>query len=70
MSDYQSRLEAVTTLMCAAIDRAEAWYCELLAKRYAGQVVTGKDKDKLAELDRLALHSVEAYCRLAQEATR
>ena len=64
------RMEATTEIMCAAIDRAEAWYCELLAKRYAGQVVTGRDNDKLAELDRHALRTVEAYCRMTQEATR
>jgi hypothetical protein len=55
------RLEAVTDIMCDAIDRAEAWYCEILAQRYSGMNVTAKAYDKLALLDCQAPRSVEAY---------
>ena len=62
------RLEATTAIMCAAIERAEALYTEILAQRYAGMAVMGKTYDRLAELDRQALRNVEAYCRMTQEA--
>ena len=69
--DTDARMEAVTAIMCDAIDRAEAQYCEILAQRYAGMNVMGKTYDRLAVLDLHALRSVEAYCRaVAQEATR
>ena len=64
------RLEATTAIMCAAIDRAEALYCEILAQRYAGMSVMGKTYDRLADLDRQALRTVEAYYRMTQEASR
>ena len=70
MIDLDARLEATTAIMCDAIDRAEAWYCEILAQRYAGMAVMGLAYDRLAELDRQALRTVEAYCRMTQEATR
>ena len=61
------RLEAVTNIMCKAIERAEAQYYEILAQRYAGMNVMGKTYDRLAELDRHALGAVEGYCRMTQE---
>ena len=67
--DLDARMEAVTTIMCDAIDRAEAQYTEILAQRYSGMSVMGKTYDRLAELDRQALRTVEAYCRMTQEAT-
>jgi hypothetical protein len=69
-TDPDARLEAVTAIMCAAIDRAEAMDCEILRQRYAGMNVMPKTYDRLAELDRQALRTVEAYCRMTQEATR
>jgi hypothetical protein len=68
--DSDARMEAVTAIMCDAIDRAETWYCEILRQRYAGMSVMPKTYDRLAELDRHALSTVEAYCRMTQEATR
>jgi len=65
-----AQIEATVTIMCDAIDRAEAWYCEILAKRYAGQVVTGNAYDRLADLDRQALRTVEAYARMAERSRR
>ena len=67
-TDPDARLEAITAIMCAAIDRAEAWYCEILAQRYAGMNVMPKTYDRLAELDRQALRTVESYARMTQEA--
>ena len=64
------RLETITAIMCEAIERAEAQYCEILAQRYAGMSVMGKTYDRLADLDRLALRTVEAYARMTQEASR
>jgi hypothetical protein len=69
-TDTDARLEAITAIMCAAIERAEAWYCEILAQRYSGMTVMGLAYDKLATLDRQALRTVEAYCRMTQEASR
>ena len=66
--DTDTRLEAITAIMCAAIDRAEAWYCEILRQRYIGMHVTARAYDQLADLDRQALRTVEAYCRMTQEA--
>jgi hypothetical protein len=68
--DTDDRLEATTAIMCAAIERAEAQYTEILAQRYAGMSVMGKTYDRLAELDRHALRTVEAYARMTQEASR
>ena len=62
------RLEATTAIMCKAIERAEAQYTEILAQRYSGMSVMGKTYDRLAELDRQALRTVEAYARMTQEA--
>ena len=62
------RLETISAIMCNAIDRAEAWYCEILAQRYSGMTVMGLAYDRLAELDRHALRTVEAYCRMTEEA--
>jgi hypothetical protein len=62
------RLETITDIMCDAIDRAEAWYCEILAQRCSGMHVTARAYDQLAELDRHALRTVEAYCRMTEEA--
>ena len=62
------RLETITAIMCDAIERAEAWYCEILAQRYSGMHVTARAYDRLADLDRHALRTVEAYCRLTEEA--
>lgn len=64
------RLDALTEIMCDAIERAEAWYCEILAQRYSGMHVTARAYEQLADLDRQALRTVEAYCRMTQEATR
>ena len=64
------RIEAVTDIMCAAIDRAEAWYCEILAQRYSGMNVMAKAYDKLALLDCQALRSVEAYGRFVEDNAR
>jgi hypothetical protein len=61
-------MEAATNIMCDAIDRAEAQYCEILAQRYAGMNVMPQTYYRLAELDRQALRSVEAYCRMTEEA--
>jgi hypothetical protein len=69
-TDPDARLEAITAIMGDAIDRAEAQYCEILAQRYAGMNVMGKTYDRLAELDRQALRTVEAYCRMTEEASR
>ena len=66
--DTDTRLEAITAIMCAAIDRAEALYEEILAQRHAGMNVMPKTYDRLAELDRQALRTVEAYCRMTEEA--
>ena len=68
-TDTDARLEAITAIMCAAIDRAEAMDREILAQRYAGMAVMGLTYDRLAELDRQALRTVEAYCRMTQERT-
>ena len=68
--DTDARMEAITAIMCDAIDRAEALYREILAQRYAGMTVMGITYDRLARLDRQALRTVEAYCRMTQEATR
>ena len=62
------RLETTTAIMCAAIERAEALWCEILAQRYAGMSVMGLTYDRLADLDRQALRTVEAYFRMTQEA--
>ena len=62
------RLETITDIMCAAIERAEAWYCEILAQRYSGMHVTARAYDQLADLDRHALRTVESYARMTQEA--
>ena len=67
-TDTDARLEAITGIMCDAIDRAEAQYREILAQRYSGMTVMGLAYDRLAELDRQALRTVEAYCRMTQEA--
>ena len=64
------RLETITDIMCAAIERAEAQYCEILAQRHAGMSVMGKTYDRLADLDRLALRTVESYARMTEEASR
>lgn len=64
------RLDAMTEIMCAAIERAELWYCEILRQRYAGIHVTPRAYEHLAQLDRQALRTTEAYCRMTQEATR
>ena len=64
------RLETITDIMCAAIDRAEAQYTEILAQRHAGMSVMGKTYDRLAELDRQALRTVESYARMTEEASR
>jgi hypothetical protein len=64
------RLETITDIMCAAIDRAEAQYTEILAQRHAGMSVMGKTYDRLAELDRQALRTVENYARMTEEASR
>ena len=61
------RQEVITRIMCEAIERAEDWYCEILTQRYSGMNVMEKAYDKLADLDRQALRTVEAYCRMAQE---
>jgi 2-keto-3-deoxy-L-rhamnonate aldolase RhmA len=34
------RQEVITRIMCEAIERAEEWYCEILAQRYSGMGVT------------------------------
>jgi hypothetical protein len=68
MMDPDARMEAVTAIMCDAIDRAEGLYREILAQRYAGMNVMPKTYNRLAELDRQALRTVEAYCRMTQEA--
>jgi len=65
-----AQLEATTAIMCKTIERAEALYCEILAQRYSGMAVMGRTYDRLAELDRQALRTVEAYARMAQEAQR
>ena len=62
------RMETATDMMCAAIERAEALYCEILRQRYAGMTVKKATYDRLAELDRHALRTVEAYARMTQEA--
>ena len=62
------RMETATDMMCAAIERAEKLYCEILRQRYAGMNVMPKTYDRLAELDRQALRTVEAYCRMTEEA--
>ena len=68
--DTDDRLETITAIMCAAIDRAEAQYCEILAQRHAGMSVMGKTYDRLADLDRHALRTVESYARMTDEASR
>ena len=68
--DIDARMETITAIMCAAVERAEAWYCEILAQRHAGMSVMGKTYDRLAELDRHALRTVESYARMTQEASR
>ena len=65
-----ARLEATTAIMCDAIDRAEVQYREILAQRYSGMTVMGITYDRLADLDRQALRTVEAYVRMTQEVTR
>ena len=65
-----AQVDMIVASMCNAIEAAEGLYCEILAQRYAGMAVMGRSYDKLAELDRLALRTVEAYCRMTQEATR
>ena len=70
MIDPDARLEAITAIMCAAIERAEALYCEILAQRYAGMNVMPKTYDRLAEFDRHALCAVESYARITHEASR
>ena len=66
MNDYSDRQEAITSIMCEAIERAEAWYCEILDQRYAGMHVMQRAYDRLTDLDRQALRAVEAYCRFAE----
>jgi hypothetical protein len=66
--DIDARMEAATGIMCDAIERAEALYCEILAQRYAGMNVMPKTYDRLADLDRQALRTVESYARMTQEA--
>jgi hypothetical protein len=70
MTDIDARMKATTDIMCDAIDRAEVQDREILAQRYAGMAVMGLTYDRLAELDRQALRTVEAYCRMTQEASR
>ena len=65
-----AQIEATVETMCKAIEAAEALYCEILGQRYAGMTVMGRTYDRLAALDRHALRTVEAYARMAQEATR
>jgi hypothetical protein len=56
--------EAVTKIMCDAIERAEGWYCEILAQRHNGKNASEWAYDKLARIDREAMNAVEAYHRM------
>jgi len=64
MSD---KLEAVTKIMCAAIERAEAWYCEILEQRYTGTNPPEASYKKLEQLDKEALRATEMHFRLVTE---
>lgn len=67
MSD-QDAIEAVTKLMCDAVERAEHWYCEILEQRYTGKDASEAAYARLARLDAEALRATGLHYRATTDA--
>ncbi len=61
------KLEAVTKIMCDAIDRSEVQYVWMLEQMYNGITPSAAASERLASLDKEALAAVEMYYRFVAD---
>lgn len=61
-------IEAASEIAFKALDKAEAWYCEILEQRYAGKDASEAAYEKLARLDDEALRATELWCMVINDA--
>ena len=67
MNDLDT-IEAARRIAFRALDKAEAWYCEILEQRYTGKDASEAAYEKLARLDAEALRATELWCRVIDDA--
>lgn len=67
MNDLDA-IEAARRIAFRALDKAEAWYLEILEQRYAGKDASEAAYAKLAKLDDEALRATELLCRVIDDA--
>lgn len=67
MNDLDA-IEAASTLMLKALDKADAWHLEILEQRYAGKDASEAAYKKLDRLDAEALRATELFCKIINNA--
>ena len=64
----QDAIRAASEIAFKALDKAEAWYLEILEQRYTGKDASEAAYKKLARLYAEALRATELWCRVTNEA--